>query len=278
VNVGSTGEADKNVQIEREEANVRFERTGEPEVNVSRAEPNINVEQTGEPNIRVEQDEARVQYEQIEGEDEAQQGRGAQQRSAQQDQEQQQGQRSQQQSAQDDQDRRTRQQQARNQQQAGQEQANRQQATGQSTGTQDEETDRQQTAALTERTQTGQQPDQQAQGSAAQGGQAHPLSNWKVENLVGQPVYSERNDEVGEIDNLAMRGDQLFAIIGVGGFLGLGVHHVAIPFDRISYANDRIILPALTQEELENTPAYNEENYQILQQQERTVRQASESH
>jgi len=51
--------------------------------------------------------------------------------------------------------------------------------------------------------------------------------------ILDKPVYNDTNERVGEVDDIIIAPDKSlsYAIIGVGGFLGLGEHHVAIPFN-----------------------------------------------
>ena len=49
--------------------------------------------------------------------------------------------------------------------------------------------------------------------------------------ILGKPVYNDQDERVGEMEDLIIAPDMSlsYAIIGVGGFLGLGTYHVAIP-------------------------------------------------
>jgi hypothetical protein len=55
---------------------------------------------------------------------------------------------------------------------------------------------------------------------------------WSAKKQVlGEPVYNEDNKKVGTIDDLIITPDKAisYAIIGAGGFIGVGKHNVAIP-------------------------------------------------
>ena len=53
---------------------------------------------------------------------------------------------------------------------------------------------------------------------------------------MGQSVYTATNENVGEINDLIMNKelDNIVAIVGVGGFLGIGERDVAIPIEDIT--------------------------------------------
>jgi sporulation protein YlmC with PRC-barrel domain len=80
----------------------------------------------------------------------------------------------------------------------------------------------------------------------------------RVSDLVGLDVLSASGEDVGEIDRLVAGGGQLMAIVGVGGFLGLGEHSVAIPLDRFEMVGDDLLLNTVTEEELESLPEYDD--------------------
>lgn len=54
-------------------------------------------------------------------------------------------------------------------------------------------------------------------------------------NYMGQPVYNTADESIGDINDLLIKkdGGVEAAVIGVGGFLGIGEKLVAVPFDRI---------------------------------------------
>jgi hypothetical protein len=63
---------------------------------------------------------------------------------------------------------------------------------------------------------------------------------------------------VGEIDRLIATGGELLAIVGVGGFLGLGEHSVAIPLDRFQMTDGALLIDGTTEGELEAMPEWDE--------------------
>ncbi|KWV40844.1 photosystem reaction center subunit H [Rhizobium altiplani] len=57
---------------------------------------------------------------------------------------------------------------------------------------------------------------------------------------IGQSVYTGQNESIGEVNDLIMKkdGGLVAAIIGVGGFLGIGEKDVAVPMDKITVAQN----------------------------------------
>jgi len=82
-------------------------------------------------------------------------------------------------------------------------------------------------------------------------------------NLIGSKVYSNNNENVGDINDIIIGNDGRVqgVVIGVGGFLGLGEKDVLLPLDRIQFSrdnnnNNRMII-ADSKADLENAPAFD---------------------
>jgi len=76
---------------------------------------------------------------------------------------------------------------------------------------------------------------------------------WRASKLIGSIVTNDKNEKIGTLDDLVV--DQktvLFAVLQVGGFLGVGAHVVAVPYDslKIDEAGAKVELPGATKEEL----------------------------
>ena len=55
--------------------------------------------------------------------------------------------------------------------------------------------------------------------------------NWRTSKMVGLSVYNDNNESLGSINDLLAdkNGDIKAVVLGVGGFLGVGEHLVAVP-------------------------------------------------
>jgi sporulation protein YlmC with PRC-barrel domain len=76
--------------------------------------------------------------------------------------------------------------------------------------------------------------------------------------ILGKPVYNDKDEKVGDVDDLIIAPDSSvsYAIIGVGGFLGLGERQVAIPVSRFKNSEGRIVLPGATKDALQAMPSF----------------------
>lgn len=69
--------------------------------------------------------------------------------------------------------------------------------------------------------------------------------DWRASKLVGLNVYNENNEKIGSINDLLTdkNGSIKTVVIGVGGFLGMGEHLVAVTFDRVKFSDVPIAYP-----------------------------------
>jgi sporulation protein YlmC with PRC-barrel domain len=73
---------------------------------------------------------------------------------------------------------------------------------------------------------------------------------WRASKLVGVDVYNEANEKVGDINDIILdkSGKVANVILGVGGFLGMGEHYVAVSYDKLKWVNE----PARTASNADN--------------------------
>lgn len=66
--------------------------------------------------------------------------------------------------------------------------------------------------------------------------------NWRTSKLVGLNVYNDSNESIGSINDLLTdkSGAIKAVVIGVGGFLGIGEHLVAVPLDKVKFVDEPI--------------------------------------
>jgi len=63
--------------------------------------------------------------------------------------------------------------------------------------------------------------------------------DWRSSKLVGVKVYNNNNENVGSVEDLLVdkSGAIKGVVIGVGGFLGMGEHLVAMSFDQVKFSD-----------------------------------------
>jgi len=98
-----------------------------------------------------------------------------------------------------------------------------------------------QTAGSTDTTRTN------TAAAPAPTGSASPLyemkaGQWRATKLTGLSVYDPRNEKIGDVNEMIIGRDGRIAavVVGVGGFLGIGEHNAAIPFDQVQWVDEPV--------------------------------------
>ena len=82
---------------------------------------------------------------------------------------------------------------------------------------------------------------------------------WSIKHsILGQPVYNEKNERVGSVDDIVVTRDKsvAYAIVNAGGFLRMTKHNVAIPVSQFKSVDNKIVLPGATRETLKAMPEF----------------------
>ena len=85
---------------------------------------------------------------------------------------------------------------------------------------------------------------------------------YRISKLIGSSVINDKNERIGTIDDIIADKDKKqlsFAVLQVGGFLGVGGHLVVVPYDSLVIDDDgrKITLPGATKDELKKLSGYN---------------------
>jgi sporulation protein YlmC with PRC-barrel domain len=84
-------------------------------------------------------------------------------------------------------------------------------------------------------------------------------SGWSAKKqILEQTVYNEKKEKVGTIDDIIIAPNKAvsYAIVGAGGFAGLGKHDVVIPVNQLKEEGGKFILPGLTKEAIKAMPKF----------------------
>ncbi len=87
-------------------------------------------------------------------------------------------------------------------------------------------------------------------------------TGYRTSKLVGSTVVNEANEPVGTIDDLIVTPNEKvpFAVLSVGGFLGMGTKYVVVPYSSLEVRDKRMVLPGATKESLKNLPEFTYSN------------------
>ncbi|CAM3785054.1 PRC-barrel domain-containing protein [Bordetella sputigena] len=83
-------------------------------------------------------------------------------------------------------------------------------------------------------------------------------TGYRASKLIGSEVQNSDKDEIGKVDDIIVSpGDQEpYAIISVGGFLGMGNRLVAVPFKQLTVADKRLRMEGASKDSLRALPEF----------------------
>lgn len=86
-------------------------------------------------------------------------------------------------------------------------------------------------------------------------------TGYRASKVIGATVVNEANDTVGKVDDviIGQDGKSPYAVLSVGGFLGIGARLVAVPLSELRFNPDgeRWVLSGATRETLQARPPFS---------------------
>jgi sporulation protein YlmC with PRC-barrel domain len=68
-------------------------------------------------------------------------------------------------------------------------------------------------------------------------------TGWSAKKqILGKDVYNDTGEKIGDINDLIVAPNRAvsYAIVGVGGFLGMGEHDIAVSMDKLKFVEDQV--------------------------------------
>lgn len=89
-----------------------------------------------------------------------------------------------------------------------------------------------------------------------------PLGDaYRASKLIGSTVTNDSKEKIGSINDLLITPNDrvLFAVLSVGGFLGVGRHFVVVPYSSLNIDphNATIVLAGASKDALKNLPEFH---------------------
>lgn len=83
-------------------------------------------------------------------------------------------------------------------------------------------------------------------------------AGYRTSKVVGSPIVNAANDAVGTLDDLIVTPDARvsFAVLSIGGFLGLDTKYVVVPYSALEVLDKRLVLRDGTKETLKALPDF----------------------
>jgi hypothetical protein len=68
-------------------------------------------------------------------------------------------------------------------------------------------------------------------------------AGYRASKVIGTSVTNDANETIGKIDDLLVSSDgkDPYAVLSIGGFLGMGSHLVAVPYDSLKFVDKKIL-------------------------------------
>jgi sporulation protein YlmC with PRC-barrel domain len=88
---------------------------------------------------------------------------------------------------------------------------------------------------------------------------------YKASEVIGMKVHNRQAESIGEIEDIVvepLRGDIRYAVVGVGGFLGIGERYIAVPWPALSYdASKKELILDVTKEQVKAAPGFDKDHW-----------------
>ncbi len=83
-------------------------------------------------------------------------------------------------------------------------------------------------------------------------------AGYRASKVTGSSVVNDANESIGKIDDLLVSpdGKAPFAVLSIGGFLGMGSHLVVVPYDSLKLVDNKVMLPGGTRDALRTLPEF----------------------
>ena len=83
-------------------------------------------------------------------------------------------------------------------------------------------------------------------------------AGYRASKVIGSSVLNDANEAIGKIDDLLVStdGKAPYAVLSIGGFLGMDTHLVVIPYDSLNLLDNKIVLPGGTKDTLKMLPEF----------------------
>nr|WP_042303599.1 PRC-barrel domain-containing protein [Paraburkholderia kururiensis] len=77
-------------------------------------------------------------------------------------------------------------------------------------------------------------------------------SGYRASKMLGAAVYDDDKQKIGTIDDLIVspKDSVTYAILSIGGFVGIGKHLIAMPFSNLQIVDKQVQLRGLTSDSL----------------------------
>lgn len=83
-------------------------------------------------------------------------------------------------------------------------------------------------------------------------------TGWRATEIIGAPVYDDAGDEIGTLQDMIItaNGTVPYAVVSVGGFLGMAAHHVVVTAGSLELMDKKLTLHGASKDSLKAMPNF----------------------
>jgi sporulation protein YlmC with PRC-barrel domain len=82
-------------------------------------------------------------------------------------------------------------------------------------------------------------------------------TGYRASKVIGETVVNDANETVGKVDDIIIGTDKMpYAVLSVGGFLGVGTKLVVVPYDSLNTTGSKLTIPGATKDALKSLPEF----------------------
>lgn len=83
-------------------------------------------------------------------------------------------------------------------------------------------------------------------------------AGYRASKISGSTVYNSTKEKIGTVDDLILGPPDWvpYAVLSVGGILGVGNHLVTVPLSKMQIVGDQLVLPDATKDTLKALPEF----------------------
>jgi len=83
-------------------------------------------------------------------------------------------------------------------------------------------------------------------------------AGYRASKMIGSSVVNDGDETIGKIDDLLVSADgkRPYAVLSIGGFLGMGSHLVVVPYESLKFVDKKVALPGGTIGSLKMLPEF----------------------
>jgi sporulation protein YlmC with PRC-barrel domain len=83
-------------------------------------------------------------------------------------------------------------------------------------------------------------------------------TGWRATAIIGAKVYNDAGEDIGKLEDMIItsKGTVPYAVVSVGGFLGMDAHHVVVAASSLELVDKKLTLHGATKESLKALPNF----------------------